>query len=466
LKILLIQPDYQRQAQNPEQLNKHLLPSYPLILLSEILENAGHQTFVLDNLSNWMLTGKGAENDLAKGLSILLEESFDLAGISVYTPLRKESLALAGQIKEKSPSTKIVFGGPHPTRLWSSMLEAYRTELDFVLKGGAEQSLLELVNNLEGKGVARFRIPGLSWINEADQVKTNSSAIINLDLSKMPSLKFRSYFAQVGAEKIERAYIITSRGCKLWCNYCSQLWKKALFHPVERVVEEAKTLIKDFKADELVVYDDCLGMNPSHSAEIFQKIASFNNSARLIGISHFKFLDKSWLIPFQQAGGTAILLGIESGSSKLRRKMNNYIEDEAICAGIEMLRSIGLKIGIYVMIGFPSETLEDLKKTHEILRMINPEQVIATVYDLKPGDIMMEFGLKARMLKETDYLNLANRIINYMTDEELKSAVGFAEYLERKFTREVLLSDIDPAGWILGLDKETREDLIKKAESQ
>jgi len=53
-----------------------------------------------------------------------------------------------------------------------------------------------------------------------------------------------------------------------------------------------------------------------------------------------------------------------------------------------------------------------------------------------------------------------------MTDEELKSAVGFAEYLERKFTREVLLSDIDPAGWILGLDKETREELIKKAESQ
>lgn len=467
MKILLIQPDYFRKEDTPDQLLQHLLPSYSLILLAELLQNAGHQVRVLDNWSNWMLTGKGNENDLLQGMKIILEkENFDLAGISVYTPLRKEAIQLARELKKISSRTKIVFGGPHPTRLWQTMLEQYRSELDFVLKGGADQTLPALADNLEGKGTARFRIPSLAWINEANEVKSNSGPVFNLELSKQPTLKFSDYFSQVGAETVDRAYIVSTRGCKLWCNYCSQLWKKVLYHPVERVVEEARRLIQNYKTKELVFYDDCLGMNPEHSAEIFQKISKFNNSAQLVGISHFKFLEPGWLKLFKQAGGSSIIIGLESGSLKLRRKMNNYIDDETICQGVELIRSLGLKLGIYVMVGFPGETLEDLKKTKELLQMISPEQVIATVWDLKPGDIMMEFGLKAEMLKETDYLNLASRIINYLTDAELKEAVGVAEYLERKFTRELLLKDSDPPGWLLGWEMETRNKMVKEAEKK
>jgi hypothetical protein len=47
--------------------------------------------------------------------------------------------------------------------------------------------------------------------------------------------------------------------------------------------------------------------------------------------------------------------------------MNNYIEDETICSGVELIRSLGIKLGIYIMVGFPSETPEDLKKVDLIL---------------------------------------------------------------------------------------------------
>lgn len=466
MKVLLIQPDYQRKAPSPEELSQHLLPSYPLILLSEILANAGHQAQVLDGWSNWMLLGSGSENDLGLGAQKLLEkEDFDLAGISVYTPLRKEAVELARLIKKKSPKTKIVFGGPHPSRLWHSMLSAYQDDLDFILKGGAEQSFAQLADNLEGKGTARFRIPGLAWRSETEGIRSNSNPVINLDLSSQPAVKFNDYFAKAGSDRIDRAYIVTSRGCKRWCNYCSQLWKKALYHPPDRAVEEARRLIQDFQASELVIYDDCLGMNPAHSAEIFQKISRFNHSSRLIGISHFQFLEKAWLEHFKNAGGYALCIGLGSGSGKLRRKMNNYIEDESICQGVELIRSLGIKLGIYIMIGFPSETPEDLAKTRELLQMIAPEQVIATVYDLKPGDILIEFGIKAEMLRETDYLNLGRRLINYLTEEEMKEAAGTAEFFETRFTKEILLKDSDPAWWILGLDQETRERMKKKAEA-
>jgi radical SAM superfamily enzyme YgiQ (UPF0313 family) len=290
--------------------------------------------------------------------------------------------------------------------------------------------------------------------------------VINADLSRLPAVKFADYFAALGERRVKRAYLVTARGCKLWCNYCSQLWKKALYHPPARAVAEARKLIGDFQAEELVIYDDCLGMNPAHSAEIFRGLSSFNRSARLLGVSHFKYLDRNWLEPFKAAGGYGLMVGLASGSGKLRRKMNNYIEDEVICAGVELLRSLGIKLGIYTMVGFPGETPEDLAKTKELLKMISPEQVVATVYELKPGDILIEFGLKAEMVRESDYLNFDSRIINYMTESELRDAVGAADFFETEFTKEVLLKDADPAWWILGFDPDTREQLRKKAENR
>ncbi len=464
MKILLVQPDYPREAPSPQQLESRLLPSYSLILLSELLANAGHQVRVLDPWSNWVITGKGGENNLKTGLQKISETaSFDMVGISVYTALRQEALELAELSKKIWPSAKVVLGGPHPTRLWHTMLEKYRGSVDFILKGGADSSLPLLAENLAGRGMARYRIPGLAWLGEGGQVKSNTGPVINVDLSSLPPVKFADYFAALGESRVKRAYLMTARGCKLWCNYCSQLWKKALYHPPARAVEEARTLVEDFSAEELVVYDDCLGMNPAHSAEIFSKLSGLKKPARLLGVSHFKFLDKSWLEPFQRAGGYGLMVGLPTGSGKLRRKMNNYIEDEVICAGVELLRSLGLKLGLYTMVGFPGETPEDLAKTRELLKMISPEQVIATVYELKPGDILIEFGLKAEMVRESDYLNFSSRIINYMTEPELRDAVGAADFLETEFTKEVLLQDADPAWWILGFDPDMREQLRKKA---
>ena len=63
MKILLVQPDYKRADSSPQELAAHLLPSYSLIMLSQILAKAGHLTRVLDPWSNWVITGKGNEND-------------------------------------------------------------------------------------------------------------------------------------------------------------------------------------------------------------------------------------------------------------------------------------------------------------------------------------------------------------------------------------------------------------------
>ena len=88
---------------------------------------------------------------------------------------------------------------------------------------------------------------------------------------------------------------------------------------------------------ELVFYDDCLGLSGKHSADIFMAIAKFQKKARLIGVSHIQLLNPLWLNAFKEAGGAGLMLGIESGALKLRRKMNKHIDDKEICSGVEQL---------------------------------------------------------------------------------------------------------------------------------
>ena len=465
MKILLIQPDYFRQAQDPGQLESRLLPSYSLILLAEIMERAGHQTRVLDSWANWVITGKGVENNLETGLkAILAKEQFDLIGISIDTAARKEAIGLAKIARELNPSAKIVAGGPHPTRFWSALLTEYRDLIDFAFLGGADESLPALVAHLSGAGGSLDTIAGIAYRNELGEAVATSKPMFNLNLEKQPALNFKSYFSSLDGARPNRAYMVSTRGCKYFCNFCSQVWKKALFHPVARVVEEARILIEDHGVSELVFYDDCLGLSGKHSADIFMAIAGFKSKARLTGVSHIQLLNPLWLNAFKEAGGSALMLGIESGTLKLRRKMNKYIEDKELCMGVELVRKMGLKLGIYTMIGYPTEEINVVNYTRRLFEKISPEQVIATVYDLKPGDIMIEWGLKGLMIQESDFFNLDRRFINYMSESELEEAVGMADYFETKFTSQELLKDHDPAWWLLGMDSAKRESLRLKAE--
>lgn len=464
MKILLIQPDYPRRESTPRELENRLLPSYSLILLAQILKQTGHEAMVLDGFSNWVLTGKGSENDLSLGLGRLLQqEKFDLVGISVYSPLRKEALNLARMVKEQCPGAKIVLGGPHPTRLWQSMLKANTGLVDFILLGGADESLPALLETVARRGSLQ-EIPGLAWVNDQGEITANSRPVINVNLSKQSPVRLDHYLSAIGEKKLHRAYLVTTRGCRFPCNFCSQLWKKAVFHPKERAILEARHFIEELEVSELVFYDDCLGLDPRHSADIFSAMAGFKRKARLVGISHIQLLNPLWLDPFKAAGGEAIFLGIESGNLKLRRKMNKHLEDKEICSAVERLRRMGFKLGIYTMVGYPSEEIEQLSSTYRLLLKIAPEQVIATVYDIKPGDMMIEWGIKSLMLSENDYQNPDRRIVNYMSEAELEEAAGMADFFESSFNSRKLLKDHDPAWWLLGMDPARREQAREKAD--
>lgn len=452
MRVLLVQPDYKRRGPD---FAEGLLPARSLIELGALLESRGHEVTVLDPLVSLGVTGEDGGLDMPAALRALLEEGrFEAVGMAFYTPNRGEALELARTIKDFSRDLPVIAGGPHPARLSRSMLEGWR-EIDYVCMGAAEDSLCSLLDALSGGGGGVHRVRNIGYRRRSGMVRINGKASYHADLPGLPPVRYRSYLERVPGGRVKRAYVMTGRGCEYWCNFCSNLWKKLLLADPEAVAAEIAHLVRDCGAERIIIYDDCFGSRRVHAESVLKAILATGVEVELQAVTRFDVVDRGWLELFRRAGGRDILAGIETGSRRLRRKMNKHMRDEALCRGAELIREMGFRLGVYVMVGFPGETESDLEETRRLLKMIEPDQVMSSVFDIKPGDMLFEFSMSAEILSPELWLDADRRMVNDMSEEELELAAARAMAFDRIFTRQVIAPEHDPAGFILGIPPES-----------
>jgi anaerobic magnesium-protoporphyrin IX monomethyl ester cyclase len=455
MRVILIQPDYRRQAANGEDLSRRLLPARSLVELGGRLEAAGHEVTVLDPLT----AANGGELDLEAALEkVLAEREFDVAGIAVYTAVRKEAHRLAAAIKHRSRRTRVVVGGPHPGLVARSLLEAWR-EIDFICLGAADDSLLALAHSLSGGGPA-FRVRNLGFRTSTGAVRVNGKSDYHADLQGLPPVRYGRYLERVAGGRIRRAYVMTARGCDHWCNFCSQLWKKVLPAPPPEVAAEIKHLVRDCGTEEVILYDDCFGSRSEHARAVLEEVIRSGVEVRLQAVTRFDAIREDWLALFQRAGGRDLFVGLESGAPRLRKRMNKHMAEGELCRGAELARRFGLRLGVFLMFGFPHEEERDVEDTYRLLKKLEPAQVMSTVFDIKPGDLLFEFALRSGTITPEAWLDEDRRLINGMEPETLTRAAARAMAFDRMFTREAIMPEHDPAAFILGLDPAGLEPLI------
>ena len=139
-------------------------------------------------------------------------------------------------------------------------------EVDYVIKGEAEESIVEFVDALEGRR-AMETVHGLYWRAGGEIVDNPAARLIpNLDTIPYPAhdlYKITRYTnlqpLTDGLDKTARAYtIMTSRGCPYKCTYCSKPITGNTWRPrtVENVIGEWRWLVRDLRATEIGLTDD------------------------------------------------------------------------------------------------------------------------------------------------------------------------------------------------------------------
>jgi len=114
-------------------------------------------------------------------------------------------------------------------------------------------------------------------------------------------------------------------------------------------------------------------------------------------------MDDDFLVLMEESGCIKLEIGVESGSNRILKLMNKKITRNNTIEANRKLAKYDLNIMFLFMIGFPTETLEDMKKTVSLALQLKRENKRARVSHFSmftpfPGcelhDLAIQYGLK------------------------------------------------------------------------
>ncbi|KAA0249759.1 MAG: radical SAM protein [Candidatus Jettenia sp. AMX1] len=489
MKILLIDPPFYRFF---NYYNRY----FPLGLsyLSSTLKKAGHQVTLYDADCNVSPKGidytrlpdkyhtyvkelKNPENPIIKEIPRVFEKfQPDAVGITVMTPKAASAFLVASLVKRYNKNCYVIFGGPHATLKADEILKNTR-DVDFVINGEGETSMLELVNILStadtgshaGNGKtdispALSNVYGLSYRDGNKNIHNATGRFIdNLDCLPFPDreslLGLHTYTSE------DMGLLMGSRGCPYNCSYCAtQIWtKKVRYRSLTNILEEIKYVYQRYGTRQFTFKDDSFTIHRKRVLEFCDCLSDAGIKINWDCNTRVDLVDSELLKAMKKAGCNSIKVGIESGSERILKLIDKGITLERIKESSRLFREAGIHWTAYFMMGIPTETKEDTKHTLDLLYEIKPGFASIGVYEPFPGTRLFDIGVESGLLnKEMSYedfftripsgyyLKDVNRRIDTMSHEdfavlenELKNAFhhynkGFIRIFERVKARSYL----------------------------
>ncbi len=304
---------------------------------------------------------------------ILDQERPEVVGLQCYTYDIYNVREILRECKKRSITT--VIGGPHPSTAPIESMEFFGNDLDYGFYGEAEEGFAKLLDRLDSSQDLHLEaIPGLLWRENGKIIQNDRSFTDNLDSLGMPAwdlIRPQEYpEAQHGAffRNFPIAPIITTRGCPFSCTFCAgnlisgrRLRKRS----IENIINEMETLYNDYGIREFHIIDDNFTLDRNFAKGLLKRIKE----------SH---MDISWAVPngvrvdalddellglMKDTGLYLVSLGIESGSDRVLKLMKKSITRKKITDAVDMIRHFSIDIAGFFILGFPGETIEDIRKT-------------------------------------------------------------------------------------------------------
>mgnify|MGYP001235976075 CR=1 FL=1 len=194
------------------------------------------------------------------------------------------------------------------------------------------------------------------------------------------------------------SYLTIQEGCDKFCSFCVVPYTRGpeYSRPLISILNEV-TYLTDNGAKEIVLLGQNVNAyNISHNgrqlaiADLIEEISKNQNVERIryttshpINMSDDLIILHSTndkLMPF-------LHLPVQSGSSKILKKMNRKYDANSYRKTIERLKAVNPKIEISsdFIIGYPGETDDDFKKTLDLVSEVKFTQSYSFIYSARPG---------------------------------------------------------------------------------
>lgn len=424
MNILLVDPPFYRFF---NYFNRY----FPLGLsyLSSTLRKAGHQVTIYDADCNKDSKGmdytrlpekyrtylkelKNPENPIIKEISgTLAKYQPDIVGITVMTPKAASAFTVASLVKKYNKNCPVILGGPHATLRPDEILKNTK-DVDFIVNGEGELTFLELADALMTKTNNFSTVSGISYRHGNNILQNDTKGFIdNLDCLPFPDRETLLGSDTYTSE--DMGLLMGSRGCPYNCSYCAtQIWtRKVRYRSLANILEEIIYVHRQYGTHQFTFKDDSFTVNKKRVMEFCNKLVSTGIKINWDCNTRADLVDLELLRTMKRAGCNSIKVGIESGSERILKLMDKGITLEQIRKSAKLFRNVGIHWTAYFMMGIPTETKEDVKKTLDLLYEIKPSFASIGVYEPFPGTKLFDIGVERGLVnKEMPYEDFFTRI--------------------------------------------------------
>lgn len=304
----------------------------------------------------------------------LATHRYDVVGVSALNAEAPNARAIAEAVKAHSPRTLTVLGGPHPHRRIEEILTT--TRFDWAIDGEGERVFPRALERHLGGGELGTDLPGLGY-RRADgsvHVPATTDTIADLDALPYPAwdlIDFDRYARLTNINSMLKgrryASLFTSRGCPYRCNYCHDVFGKKFRHrSAEHVLGEVEWLHERFGVDELHVVDDIFNLHRPRLKKIMAGLA--NRYAGKVHVAipgglRADILDEPVLDALRDGGTYSLSVAIESASPRIQKLVDKHLDLAKTLWAIEQADRRGMMVRGFFMLGFPTETREEIEST-------------------------------------------------------------------------------------------------------
>lgn len=264
---------------------------------------------------------------------------------------------------------------------------------------------------LGSRAVSPEPVPGLTTARSKPLLLGPSRpAIANLDdlpIVDRSLIDMRAYGGQIGEAMVHGVIsILATRGCPYSCTYCHRIMSKKLhWRSPENIFDEVRYYY-DLGFRRFAFIDDIFNLRRDVSHSFYKRVIASGMKLQILFPNGLRgdILDKEDIDLMVEAGVVNFALALETASPRLQAAIKKNLKLDRLYENIEYITSNyfnAVMLDLFVMMGFPSETKEELQLTLDFVKSIRwlhfPVLSIVQIY---PGSDMIQFALEQGVTME------------------------------------------------------------------
>ena len=332
-------------------------------------------------------------------------------GITVLTgaPI-SDALDISRAVKSARPDLPVVWGGWHPSMFASECLA--ESSVDITVRGQGEETFVEIVQrlaegrSLEGCAGCTVRLPDGRIHQNPPRALAPVDKFRAHDYNLIP---VERYFQLKGKRQLD---YISSQGCNFRCAFCSDPFvygRQWVGLEPNRMALRLKELWDRYQFDDVNFQDETFFTKRDRVRDLAERIIESGMkitwAATMRADQGVRLPDDVWA-KCKQSGLRRLLVGVESGSNEMLKRIRKDIKIEQVFATAQKMVQHGIAGHFPFIVGFPEESAASIQESLDVakrLRSMSPD-FLTPIYYFKPypgSELVIEAVAKGFVLPDT-----------------------------------------------------------------